>query len=345
MPLPSSGPLSLSDIQTEFGGSNPIGINEYYAGGSYVPAGTSGTYGAVPSSGTISIQNFYGTSKLVPGQQAYTSAGTYTWVAPTAVTSVSVVAIGGGGAGRNSGFGCGGGGGGGGGLGYKNNYSVTPGNSYTVVVGAGQSPGSVTTCARDSYFISRCVVKGGYGGSTSSATAGTGGTYTGTGGGNGGAGGKGNYTIGGCCCYYAYAGGGGAGGYSGTGGTGAGSNGPGSEINATAGAGGGGGGGGMSYGAISLRNASGGGGTGILGQGSNGAAGCINYGGGGGGSGGGAGQSTSNVFVGGCGGNYGGGAGSKNQGTYGCAKGSPGAVRIIWPGTTRYFPSTCTGNK
>ena len=66
MTLPSSGPLSLSDIQTEFGGSNPIGINEYYAGGGLVPAGTSGTYGAVPTSGQISIQNFYGTSNYIP---------------------------------------------------------------------------------------------------------------------------------------------------------------------------------------------------------------------------------------------------------------------------------------
>jgi hypothetical protein len=62
MAIPASGPLALTDIQTEFGGANPIGLNEYYAGGSYVPAGTSGTYGAVPSSGAISIQNFYGTS-------------------------------------------------------------------------------------------------------------------------------------------------------------------------------------------------------------------------------------------------------------------------------------------
>ena len=54
-----------ADIQTEFGGSNPISLSEYYAGGSYVPAGTSGTYGAVPSSGTISIRNFYGTTSLV----------------------------------------------------------------------------------------------------------------------------------------------------------------------------------------------------------------------------------------------------------------------------------------
>jgi hypothetical protein len=66
MALPSSGPLSLNDIQTEFGGSNPISLNEYYAGGSFVAAGTSGTYGAVPSSGTISIQNFYGTTAFTP---------------------------------------------------------------------------------------------------------------------------------------------------------------------------------------------------------------------------------------------------------------------------------------
>jgi len=65
MTLPSSGPLTLANIQTEFGGSNPISLSEYYAGGSYVPAGTSGTYGAVPSSGTISIRNFYGTSNAV----------------------------------------------------------------------------------------------------------------------------------------------------------------------------------------------------------------------------------------------------------------------------------------
>jgi len=64
MTLPSSGPLSLSDIQTEFGGSNPISLSEYYAGGAYVPAGTTGTNGPVPSSGTISISNFYGTSNI-----------------------------------------------------------------------------------------------------------------------------------------------------------------------------------------------------------------------------------------------------------------------------------------
>jgi hypothetical protein len=65
MPLPSSGPLTLANIQTEFGGANPISLSEYYAGGAYVPAGTTGTYGAVPSSGAISIRNFYGTSSVI----------------------------------------------------------------------------------------------------------------------------------------------------------------------------------------------------------------------------------------------------------------------------------------
>jgi hypothetical protein len=64
MTLPTSGPLSLTDIQTEFGGTNPISLNEYYAGGGLVPSGTTGTNGAVPSSGAISINSFYGTSNV-----------------------------------------------------------------------------------------------------------------------------------------------------------------------------------------------------------------------------------------------------------------------------------------
>ena len=67
MTLPAPGvSLSLSQIQGEFGGSNPISLSEYYAGGAYVPAGTTGTNGPVPSSGTISISNFYGTSNIPP---------------------------------------------------------------------------------------------------------------------------------------------------------------------------------------------------------------------------------------------------------------------------------------
>lgn len=76
------------------------------------------------------------------GQEAYETPGTYTWVAPAGVTSVSVVAVGAGGGGYVNA-------GGGGGLRYYNNYAVTPGNSYTVTVGArGTDNGSSGGTAR-----------------------------------------------------------------------------------------------------------------------------------------------------------------------------------------------------
>lgn len=51
MALPGSGQISLDDIQTEFGGTNPISISEYY-----------GADTGVPGSGTISLSDFHGTS-------------------------------------------------------------------------------------------------------------------------------------------------------------------------------------------------------------------------------------------------------------------------------------------
>lgn len=60
MALPSTGELALTDIQTEFGGGNPIGLSEYYAGGLYVPSGTTGDGGAIPTTGEITIGDFYG---------------------------------------------------------------------------------------------------------------------------------------------------------------------------------------------------------------------------------------------------------------------------------------------
>ena len=68
MTLPTTGALSLNDIQTEFGGNNPISLSEYYAGGGLVATGISGTNGPVPSSGAISISNFYGTNAGILGQ-------------------------------------------------------------------------------------------------------------------------------------------------------------------------------------------------------------------------------------------------------------------------------------
>ena len=59
MTIVSSGPISLLSVQDEFGGGNPIGMNEYYRGGAYVPT-TGGGVDNIPSSGTISLYNFYG---------------------------------------------------------------------------------------------------------------------------------------------------------------------------------------------------------------------------------------------------------------------------------------------
>lgn len=59
MTLPSSGSLALSQIQGEFTGSNPIGMSEYYRGGSLVPA--IATTATIPSSGAIAVSNFRGT--------------------------------------------------------------------------------------------------------------------------------------------------------------------------------------------------------------------------------------------------------------------------------------------
>lgn len=68
MVLQSSGAITLADIRTEFGGAAPDSLSEYYAGGTYVPAGTVGYPGGVstpiPSSGTISFSNFYGATKI-----------------------------------------------------------------------------------------------------------------------------------------------------------------------------------------------------------------------------------------------------------------------------------------
>ena len=150
------------------------------------------------------------------GDVEFTTPGTYSWTVPNNVTQVSVLCIGGGGAGN--GDGSLGGGGGGAGLGWRNNISVTPGQSYTVVVGD-KGAGGTGSNGEDSYFINTSTVKGGGGGGTVSGSGGSGGSYSGDGGGNGGSGGS---TAGGGLYE---GGGGGAGGYSGNGGNGGGGDG------------------------------------------------------------------------------------------------------------------------
>ncbi len=262
------------------------------------------------------------------GQQAYLTPGSYTWTCPANVTKVHAVCIGAGGGGTSSSgnFEAGGGGG----LGWKNNIPVTPGQTYTVVVGDHGPQATGGSDGNDSYFINATTVKGGGGKGNNQG----GGDFVGDGGGNGGT-------------FTTYGGGGGAGGYSADGN---------SESGGAAGKGAANGltGGGA-----------GGGGVGVMGEGASGTN-CggdcnnTNYGatmeGGGGGSGGADGTDgtvatfsggyTGGVF-GGPGGDYGGGGGGVAPGGYGTglsALGAPGAVRLIW-GDGRAFPSTNTADQ
>ena len=259
-------------------------------------------------------QILLGTSAAaVVGQQAYTTAGTYTWVAPAGVTKVSVVSIGGGGGGGHyvDGSEIGGTGGAGGRLVYTNNYTVIPANSYTVIAGVSGTRGfnctPEPTAGGNSSFNATVLALGGSAGANSGS-----GVRGSTGG--GGAGGYGSLPV----------------------------------AAATAGSTGGGGGGGNSSGCCA-GGTGGGGGTGILGQGSSGAAGTTSAGvgsGGGGGSGGAAGQAGYSSYTGsGNGGAFGGGGGGWKFNPGLAGNGGVGAVRIIWPGCARSFPSTRTANE
>lgn len=277
---------------------------------------------------------------VIIGEHVFNSPGTYSWTAPDFVTSVSVVAVGGGGGGAGDHDGTGGGGGG---LGWKNNITVVPGNSYTVVVGSGgaggNGDGTYGTAGTVSYFNDAGTVAG-YGGDRGIPNqAGNvtinGGSYVGDGGGAGGD----NLSPQSSHRH----GGGGAGGYAGQGGIVP-------QSYTTSGGAGQGGGGGAGAGGNNYQ-AGGGGGTGIYGQGSSGAGG--SYGnnpanpGQGGSTANSTGTSGTNVQFGGGSrgdGGFPGGAGGGTwygNGTYGGyvgGNGGGGAVRIVF-GPGREFPT------
>lgn len=66
MPLQTSGAISLGNIQTEFGGSAPTSLSEYYDGGIYV---TTSNGGKIPTISTPlktnKFSNYYGASKAI----------------------------------------------------------------------------------------------------------------------------------------------------------------------------------------------------------------------------------------------------------------------------------------
>ena len=71
----------------------------------------------------------------VDHKEVFIAPETFNWVAPTGVTSVAAEAIGSGGGGGCDGVGDAGGAGGGA-YSKLNSYSTTPGNNYSITVGA-----------------------------------------------------------------------------------------------------------------------------------------------------------------------------------------------------------------
>ena len=68
MALPFNGPISLIDIQTEFGGSSPQELHEYYRAGTHVPSNPTTMHIPTGSAGTtISLFDFYGSSNNATG--------------------------------------------------------------------------------------------------------------------------------------------------------------------------------------------------------------------------------------------------------------------------------------
>lgn len=288
-----------------------------------------------PGGETSADSNTTGTIGAAPGSQLYTTGGTYTWPVPSGVTSFSVVMIGGGaGAG---GFGQAFGGGGAA-LVHVNDFPSSPGQSYAVTVGGGGIGGSNEQRGNDggsSSLIGNtpgllyAKANGGRVQASSSGTVNTVGFFQPV------SNGTINNSLSGA---NPFAGGSGAAGYSGSGGQGGR---PGQNANPGLGGGGGG-----AHGSTSVYGG-GGGGTGIYGQGTSGNASNSGGQGGGGGSGGNAGAPGPSInagIEGGTGGQYGGTAGpaQDRSGDTG-GQGGGGAVRIVWPGANRQYPSTFVG--
>ena len=84
------GRITLANIQTEFGGSNPISLGEYFAGSTYVAGGTTGNLGGVLTSipvyatprNTIRMGNFFEAS----------AAGTTTTTSTTTTSTTTTTA-------------------------------------------------------------------------------------------------------------------------------------------------------------------------------------------------------------------------------------------------------------
>lgn len=125
MALQTSGAISLANVQTEFGGVNPISISEYY-----------GKAAGIPASGAISLSHFYGKSNgvLTLKEVVFNASGTFTMPSGVVDNQIIVGCTGGGGGGNeNEEYTYGGNGAGR----VVSTITMSPGQTATVTVGAG----------------------------------------------------------------------------------------------------------------------------------------------------------------------------------------------------------------
>lgn len=93
MVLQSSGAISFSQIQSEFGGVNPVSISEYYLNS---PTGYSSTASGIPNIGTaIKTSHFFGKQKIIIVIPTPTSTNfsipLYQWITSGGYADTSIV--------------------------------------------------------------------------------------------------------------------------------------------------------------------------------------------------------------------------------------------------------------
>jgi len=155
MTLQASGAISLSQIQTEFTGSNPISLSEYYKSGAYV--GNFSANANIPTSGQISASQFYSTSRTYTINATlatnYDQLNLWDWIVATYGTYSVPYAVT-----------------------FNNNARIysTNASASAFTTGTGWPSGSTITIVNNSEIIGRGG-NGGAGGSISSGTGGDGG--------------------------------------------------------------------------------------------------------------------------------------------------------------------------
>lgn len=266
--VPSTGAISFdNDIENVFEDQSPpaMSLSEYYRNGTNVQTavtagnvdtGTVVTSG-IPTSGQISFSDFrnqgFNTIEVsaIFDRSNVTLGSNVTFTVPASVYQISAVCVGagGGGGGNSSTSATAASAGGGGGLVYGN-ISVSPGDTFTIVVGAGgaggTSSGANGSDGGDTYILNssgstRLIGYGGGGGqtdasnNTSGGAGGLSGGFNKTSGGTGGRGGASSTSS-----PHKSPGGGGAGGYGGSGGNGWHADGSPQAANGSAGGGAGG---------------------------------------------------------------------------------------------------------